>query len=57
MRDFEYNEKCRYGEPIEFEKQLKVGITVTNLGETPTSLLGAKISILLNKKSVYFSGN
>lgn len=57
MRDFEYNEKCRYREPIEFEKQLKVGITVTNLGETPESQLGAKISILLNKKSVYFSGN
>ncbi len=43
MRNFEPNEQCRYWELDELEKQIKVGITVTDRGETPESLLGAKI--------------
>ena len=43
MRNFEPNEQCRYWELDELEKQIRVGITVTDRGEMPESLLGAKI--------------
>lgn len=43
MRNFEPNEQCRYWELDELEKQIKVGITVTDRGEMPESLLIAKI--------------
>lgn len=43
MRNFEPNDKCRYWELDELEKQIKVGITVTDRGEMPESLMGAKI--------------
>ncbi|MES2501419.1 MAG: hypothetical protein V4545_02345 [Pseudomonadota bacterium] len=43
MRNFEPNEQCRYWELDELEKQIRVGITVTDRGEMPESLMGAKI--------------
>lgn len=43
MRNFEPNEQCRYWELDELEKQIKVGVTVSDRGEIPESLLGAKI--------------
>ncbi len=43
MRNFEPNEHCRYWELDDLEKQIKVGITVTDRGEMPESLLMAKI--------------
>lgn len=43
MRNFEPNDQCRYWELDELEKQIKVGITVSDRGEVPESLMGAKI--------------
>jgi hypothetical protein len=43
MRNFEPNDQCRYWELDELEKQIKVGITVSDRGEMPESLMGAKI--------------
>ena len=59
MRNFEPNERCRYWELDELEKQLKVALTVSDRGEIPLSLefskidnarkLNETISILLNE--------
>jgi hypothetical protein len=43
MRDFEPNDRCRYWELDELEKQLVVGITVSDRGEIPQSLAFANI--------------
>ncbi len=42
MRNFEPNDDCRYWELDELEKQIKIGITVSDRGEMPESLLAAK---------------
>jgi hypothetical protein len=43
MRDFEPNERCRYWELDELEKQLSVALTTSDRGEIPQSLVYAKI--------------
>jgi hypothetical protein len=43
MRDFEPNDRCRYWELDELEKQLSVAMTTSGRGETPQSLAFAKI--------------
>jgi hypothetical protein len=43
MRNFEPNERCRYWELDELEKQLVVAMTVSDRGEIPQSLEFAKI--------------
>lgn len=43
MRNFEANDQCRYWELDELEKQINIGITVTDRGEIPDSLKFAKI--------------
>lgn len=43
MRNLEANEDCRYWELDELEKKISVGITVTDRGEIPDSLMFAKI--------------
>jgi hypothetical protein len=43
MRDFEPNDRCRYWELDELEKQLVIGITVSDRGEIPQSLAFANI--------------
>jgi hypothetical protein len=51
MRDIIPNESCRYWELDELEKQLSVGVTVSDRGEIPQSLAFAKIdnAIKLNE--------
>ncbi len=43
MRDFEPNERCRYWELDELEKQLSVALTTSARGEIPQSLVYTKI--------------
>lgn len=43
MRNFEPNERCRYWELDELEKQLNVAVTVSDRGEIPESLAFSKI--------------
>ena len=43
MRNFEPNERCRYWELDELEKQLTIAITVSDRGEIPQSLAFSKI--------------
>lgn len=43
MREFEPNERCRYWELDELEKQLLVAMTTSDRGEIPQSLVFAKI--------------
>jgi hypothetical protein len=43
MRDFVPNDSCRYWELDDLEKQLNIGITVSDRGEIPQSLAFAKI--------------
>jgi hypothetical protein len=43
MREFEPNERCRYWELDELEKQLTVAMTTSGRGEMPQSLAFAKI--------------
>lgn len=43
MRNFEPNEQCRYWELDDLEKQITIGITVTDRGEIPDSLKFAKL--------------
>ena len=43
MRNFEPNERCRYWELDELEKQMKIAITVSDRGEIPQSLEFSKI--------------
>ena len=43
MRNFEPNERCRYWELDELEKQMRVAVTVSDRGEIPQSLAFAKI--------------
>ncbi len=51
LRDIIPNESCRYWELNELEKQLTVGITVSDRGEIPQSLAFSKIddAIILNE--------
>ena len=43
MRNFEPNERCRYWELDELEKQMKIAVTVSDRGEIPESLAFSKI--------------
>ncbi|MES2500819.1 MAG: hypothetical protein V4570_09790 [Pseudomonadota bacterium] len=43
MRNFEPNDQCRYWELDDLEKQISIGISVTDRGEIPESLQFAKI--------------
>ena len=43
MRNFEPNERCRYWELDELEKQLTIAMTVSDRGEIPQSLAFSKI--------------
>ena len=43
MRNFTPNERCRYWELDELEKQLKIALTVSDRGEIPESLAFSKI--------------
>lgn len=51
MRNFEPNERCRYWELDDLEKQMEVAITVTARGEFPDNLIFSKIKdpVLLNE--------
>lgn len=43
MRNFEPNEQCRYWELDDLERQINIGITVTDRGEIPDNLRFAKV--------------
>ena len=43
MRNFEPNERCRYWELDELEKQMTIAVTVSDRGEIPESLAFSKI--------------